>query len=152
MATTTAIAGGSYTSLDAAFASDSNIDPVSGVYTAIDKIGRPPLEGPEEHEQIMVKILGIPGVGTKQGGFLGRNITIDIVIVGSSKSDAESKKNALFAAMPTTSRFSVTVPGGTARPGCKLAQGSGQPKEWFNLGSRYCCLLTLEIRQMSETN
>lgn len=149
MSTTTAIAGNNYDSLDAAF---TTIDPANGVYTAIDKLGRPPLEGSPEYEELLVTYFGISGVGTKQGGFRGRDIEIDMVIVNASKSAVESARNTLLATMPTTSRFSVTVPGGTARAGCKLKRGSGQVKEWFTIGTKYCCTLTLNIRQMSETS
>lgn len=148
MATTTSIAGQNYSSFDAAFAGAVST-PAAGVYTALPPYGGPPREGSPEYEEILVTFLGVDGVGTKQGGFRGRDIDIDIVIADTSKANVETARNALLALLPTTSRVSVTVPGGTARPGCKLKRGSGKVEEWFTIGTAICCRLTLNIRQMS---
>lgn len=148
MATSTSIAGTSYSSLEAAYGAGAT-SPTAGIYTALPPYGQPPWEASPEYEEMLVTYLGLDGVGTKQGGFRGRNIGVDIVIIGASKSDIETSKNALFAAMPTTSRFSVTIPGGTARLGCKLVRGSGEVKDWSTLDGKIVACLMLRIRQMS---
>lgn len=148
MATDTAIAGTTYKSLEHAY-NGGVTTPAAGVYTALPPYGLPPWEASPEYEEMPITYLGLDGVGTKQGGFRGRNIGVDIVIIGAAKSDIETSKNALFAAMPTTSRFSVTIPGGTARPGCKLVRGSGEIKDWSTLDGKILACLMLRIRQMS---
>jgi hypothetical protein len=149
-AETTSLAGTNYRSLD--FAWGATVTPADGVYTAIDKMGRPPMEGDPEYDQIPVKYLGVDGVGMKLGGFNGRNILIDIIIIAASPTARETARNALIATMPVTSRFSVTIPGGTARPGCKLVQGGAQVKENFCISGKFCLSMTLNIRQMSLSN
>lgn len=151
MATSTSIAGTSYNSVEGSYGAGAT-SPTAGVYTALAPYGDPPQEGSAEYEEIPVSYLGVDGVGTKQGGFRGRNLTIDMVIIGATKSACMSSHATLLATMPTTSRFSVTVPGGTARPGCKLLRGSGKITKWETLDNKIVALLTLEIRQMSLTS
>jgi len=149
MSTTTAIAGTNYNSFEHAY-NGGVTTPTAGVYTALPPYGLPPSESSPEYEELLVTFAGISGVGTKQMGFRGRNIVVDLVIVGATKSAVESSKNTLFGTMPTTSRFSVTIPGGTARPGCKLVRGSGMIKDWSTLDGKILGCLQLQIRQMSE--
>ena len=150
MATSTSINGTSYSSFEAAFVAGAL---TAGTYTALAPYGSPPREGSAEYEEMLITFLGISGVGRKFGEFRGRNITIDIVIVGASKSACETSRNTLLGTMlPPTSRFSVTVPNGTARAGCTLVRGSGQVREWQTLDGKILALLTLDIRQLSETN
>lgn len=153
MATTTSIAGTGYSSFEAAFGGNVST-PAAGVYTALPPYGSPPRESSAEYEELPIIFFGVSGVGTKGGNsdFRGRNFIIDMIIAGATKAAIETSRNALLATMAPNARFSVTVPGGTARPGCKLVRGSGEVKDWINLGGNIICTLTLNIRQMSLSN
>ena len=156
MGTTTTINGTGYASIETAF-NNSNGVPSAGIYTALkDTGGMPPCEGPDEYEQIPVTFLGVSGVGTIWGDFRGRDIEIYLVIVGTTKADNETKRNSVIGGLTGNgslpARFSVTVPGGTARQGCMLARGGARIVAWMNLGGMYVSLLKLNIRQMSTTN
>ena len=154
MSTSTTINGTSYASVESAF---TNGVPAAGIYTALKDVGgMPPVEGPDEYEEIPVTFLGVGGVGNIWGDFRGRDIEIYLVIVGTSKTDNETRRNALIAGLTGNgslpARFGVTVPGGTQRLGCKLARGGAKIVAWMTFGNMFCSLLKLNIRQMSTTN
>ncbi len=151
MSTSTSINGTSYTSFDGAF-SGTVVEPADGTYTAVAPFGIPPREGSPEYEELLVTYAGVSGVGTKQLGFRGRDITIDLISTATSRSTIETARNGILSGMTPTSRFSVTIPSGTARLGTKLKRGGCTVKSWFTIGTKTCCLYTLELRQMSETN
>lgn len=143
--------GNNFRSVDYAW-NGGGITPADGTYTACDKLGRPPMEGPPEYEEIPVNFLGVDGTAFKQGGFRGRDVTIDIIIIAASPTAREVARNALLALFPNTSRITVTIPGGTARPGCKLIRGGANVKENFSIGGKFCLSMTLQIRQFSLVN
>jgi hypothetical protein len=149
MATTTSIAGTSYSSLDGGFSTHVF---VGGVYTALAPYGEPPVIGSPETEEMMVTYFGLDGIGGKQGGFRGRDLTVELISAAITKATAQSQIDSIINGMPTSARFSVTIPGGSALQGWKLKRGGGRVKRWFTLGGLVCGLFTLELRQWSSTN
>ncbi len=158
MSTTTSINSVSYSSIDALGSSFA-----AGIYTALKEVGgQPPMEGADEYEELPVTFLGVSGVGLIWGDFRGRDISVDLVFVNTSKANVETARNGLITGMQSGSappaRFSVTVPGGSARAGCKLMRGGVQPISWFTLcssigGTRFFCqLVRFHLRQMSTSN
>lgn len=119
-----------------------------GTYYALPPVGNPPLEGDAEYDELPVAFAGVDGVGTKNLGFRGRDITIDLLFVQASEAAAQTAKNALIAAL-RVARFSVTVPGGTARPGCRLKRGGFSDGRWLTISRRHVLFCTVQIRQMN---
>jgi hypothetical protein len=124
--------------------------PADGIYYALPPYGQPPVEGAVIKDEKQIKFVGVAGVGIKEMGAKTRPITMELIIVGSSKSAVESSKATLLTAVSGTTRFSVTVPGGTARLGCRLVPGSGNPIDSWTIGNKICLRVSLSFMNYGE--
>lgn len=122
----------------------------AGNYFALPPYGDPPTEGPAIYEERHISLPGVDGVATKRFGFRGRSIKCTIIVVHSSKSNVESAKNTLFSTWTALAAFSITLPGGTARPKCKLVQPAANSGSWFGIDQKYCLALPCEFIQLRE--
>mgnify|MGYP001571141010 CR=1 FL=1 len=114
--------------------------------------GQPPAEGRPVYDRRRVSFPGLPAVGEKDmGGNAPRSRTlwVDIVIVG-TVTTCETARAALLLSLATNTRYTITLPGTTARQGCKLV-GDTQPK-FFTLEDKVLSCFTLTFEQLSEAN
>ncbi len=150
MAYSVAINGTSYADFSTAFAGAGS-NPVAGIYYCLDPFGDPPREGPLEYDEMSVKFTGkLDGFGRKRMYWKGREIYVDLVVADTDDQAAETRKNTFFDTITGLARFSITVPGGTARPGCKLLSHVMGP--WYTIGTCRCVVVKLLFLQMSTTN
>jgi hypothetical protein len=131
-------------------------EPPAGIFYPQSPLGNPPTEGEAETEYLLITFLGIDGVGEISGGFRGRDETLELIIVDTTKGGVETKRNALLATMQSgtpNARFNVTLPGGTSRDGCRLTRGGIKIlKATFTIGTKICQWIRLDVRQMSTSN
>lgn len=131
-------------------------EPNVGIYYPQSPLGLQPMENEGENEYMLVTFHGIDGIGEIDSGFRGRDLTIELIIADTTKGGIETQRNALIAAMQNgtpAARFSVTIPGGTQRQGCRLTRnGCKILKPSFQLGTKICQWIQLNIRQLSTTN
>lgn len=131
--------------------SDAGTETVAAAtYYAIDPIGKPPAEGDPEYEEMPVSFAGVDGVGTKGLGFRGRDIYVEVLFVATSKANARTAKNSLITTM-RNARFSVTVPGSTARPSCRMVPGGFVDLKEMTLNGKHVLHCGLKIRQMGTS-
>jgi len=131
--------------------------PVTGVYYAIPPLGHAPRMGPEQNDWMPVDFGGIDGVWTKDRGFRRREIFVQLVILGSSKADVESKLNTLQTSVIQRARYTITMPGGTQLQGCKVVTGQCTPISedcWGGVGGNNLLIqvVSLHFVQLSRTN
>jgi len=147
---TLALAGASYADLTQSLGAAT---PLEGVYYALPPYGDAPCEDAPEYEDVQMSFPGVDGVGIKRLGFRGRNIRVTLVILGMTKANCEARKDTLFASLTPLARFSITLPGGTARPGCRLLPGGASSESWSSVGvpgaTRNVLIVKLNLRQMS---
>jgi len=128
-------------------------EPAAGVYYALPPYGEAPMEDAPEYEDVQLSWPGVDGSGIKRLGFRGRNIHATIVILGDSKAACEAIKDSLFTSWTPLARFSITIPGGSARPGCRLLAGGATFESWSNLGrlgtTMLAGVLKASFRQLS---
>lgn len=133
-ASTTAfsLAGGSYSPLHTAYTGGV---PANGTYFPNSPVGTPPYETHEQKDEREIAFPGRDSFGTKNYGKRGRRIFCEMVFISTTKSNVETLKNTLFGNLESATSFSVTVPGGTPRPSCRLKRPNGiGVGEWFNPG------------------
>lgn len=146
-ATQLELAGTAYSGIFAAGATDPW---TAGIYYAKDSLGSPPMENADpEDEEMPITFFGVPGVGTKNGGFRGRDIECEMIAINSTLALCQTAKNALIAILKA-GRFTVTVPGGTQRPSCKLKRAGAPEMGWMNIGGKVGLKFALKIRQMNN--
>ena len=121
-------------------------------YYAIDPIGEPPREGPPEYEEVEVSFPGVDGVATKRLGFRGRSIWATLVFVGTDKADVQTLVETATTAFAVQARYEVKLPGGSARPGCKLARGQAIQTHWAKFDTHIYCVMEVHFRQLSLAN
>lgn len=143
------LAGTNYDATTAAKSGSASAWTVA-TYYALPPLGNPPLEGPAEYDERVIGFTGIDGLGTKNLGFRGRDIDLEMIFLATTKANAETAKNALFTAL-RAARFSVTLPGGTARPSCRLKKEGFKQLREFALGGRTAIHCSVNIRQLNLT-
>lgn len=148
MAAVLALAGTNYNPITSADPGNSDTW-TAGVYYATSPLGKRPLEQDPEYDELPQKFAGVPGVGTKNLAANGRDIDIQLIFLNTSESAIETARNALITTL-RAARFSVTVPGGTARASCRLKRGGFKEIEAFTIGRRFAMLCEVNIRQMGS--
>ena len=149
---TMTIAGQSITDFAQAWGVGGGINgPVPGVYYALGDLGSPPTEGPPMYSELEVVFPGLDSIGIKRMGFRGRMINCRLLFVAADKAGVETAKNAFFALITPLASFSITVPGGTARPSCRLVSGAGNSGTWLQMGGRLVLAVDMEFKQMRLT-
>lgn len=138
---------GAYT-IKGIFDSNSTGSFVAGIYYAKDILGNPPFEGNPEYEEMPIAYAGIDGIGTKNLGFRGRDINLELISLGSTQTIAKGAINTLLATLTPGLRVSVTVPGSSARPSCKLKRDGCKELSWFTFGGMCAIKFSLAIRQL----
>jgi hypothetical protein len=126
----------------------------AGTYFALPPLGNPPTEGPAIYEERLIGIAGVDGIATKRMGFRGRRISVTMVFADTTKNGVETKKNTFFSAIVAQAAFSITVPGGTARPKCKLVQpanASTVSLMWLSIGTMIVLPVACEFLQLRES-
>lgn len=137
---------GSYGPLSGAFPTSV---PTDGTYYLLKPYGLPPRESSLTYQEIDIGFPGIPGMSTKRFGGRFRFILAELMIIGASESAVETAKNAIMDALVVKDRYSVTVPGGTARTGCKLFASGAIPTDWEFFETKIAMVLQLVIRDLS---
>ena len=137
-----------WTNLGPAMGTDG---PLKGKYYATGEYGNAPFEGAPEYQDLEITLPGVDGIGIKRLGFRGRPIYVRVVFVGADKTEAETEKNTFFNLITPLASFSITLPGGTARPSCRIVHGSAGQGQWQYMGGMYCLLVDMQFRQMRLT-
>lgn len=133
-------------------ATGTGIDgPTQGRYYATGEQGNPPYEGAPEYQDLEITLPGVDGIGIKRLGFRGRPIYVRMIFVGSTKTEAEFNKNYFFGLITPLASFSITLPGGTARPSCRIVHGSAGTGQWVDMGGKQCLLVDIQFKQMRLT-
>jgi hypothetical protein len=143
------IPSGSYNPLSSAWNLDVSI-PTSGAYYLLKPYGSPPREASLSYQELQGSFPGVNGTWTKRFGGRMRFIFADLMIIGATEAAVETLKNSIMTACSVQARYSVTVPGGTARTGCKLVQPTGAtPLDWENYLGFHGLLLQLVFQDLS---
>jgi hypothetical protein len=148
-----AIAGTSYSPLQAGFTGGPPAVLAAGSYFALPPYGDPPTEGPAIYEERLIALPGVDGVATKRMGFRGRSIRVVMMFADTSKANVETKKNTFFSAITAQAAFAITLPGGTARPKCKLIQPANASTlflGWSQISSMMVLTVHCEFMQLRE--
>lgn len=127
--------------------------PTVGVYYALPPYGSPPRIGPEENNWEEIEFPAVDGVWTKDRGFRRRGIQIQLVVIGSSKADAESRYLACQSSFTQRARYTIQFPGGTIFQGCKLVTGQAtiiSEDAWQ--GNLCIVVMSCLFVQLSRTN
>jgi hypothetical protein len=153
MANVINIASYDYSELAAAWGADlTGIDgPVAGTYYATGEFGNPPYEGPAQYQDMEITLPGVDGIGIKRMGFRGRPIFVRMAFIGLTKAACEGAKNNFFASITPLASFSITLPGGTARPSCRIVHGSAETGQWQYMGGMMVLLVDVQFKQMRLT-
>ena len=146
MADSLSLAGSTFESI----ATAKGVPWTNGSYYAVPPLGQPPLEHSEEFEEMPVAFPGVGGVGIKNLGFRGQDIDLELIFINATQVAIESAFNSLMNAL-TETRFSVTVPGGTAHTtNVELKRGGMRKERWFNIGGKLGLLVSLALRKMED--
>lgn len=153
MANQLEINGEYYDELARAFGDDfTGIDgPSDGKYYCTGEHGNPPVEGAPEYQDMEITLPGVDGIGIKRLGFRGRPIYFRMAFIGETKTIAERNKNEFFEELTALASFTVTVPGGTLRPSCRIVHGSAQSGQWAYWAGKMVLLVDVTLRQMRLT-
>lgn len=144
--------GITYTSWDDAFTGGLS-SPGNGIYYALRPDGLPPAFREPVFDDRSVSYPGVDGRGKKRYGYRGRQIDIELIVVGSTLGGAETAITNLLsgtAGLKKLARYTVAMPGGTSFDGCTLAACSRLSE--FKCGTKICVFMGLTFEQMSETN
>lgn len=144
---TLTINGTSYTDFLQAFVANATT-PAAGQYYAIPPWGKPPTEGSFQYQEQHITFPGVlDAMGTKRIAFGPRQISCDLIVVGASKAAAAGNAATLLTAMNQVQRYTISLPDGVSRPGCKLA--SAQQDDWvFGFANAYAVLLSCTFNQL----
>ena len=123
---------------------------VPGVYYAVPPFGAPPREGAPEYEEIAVKFPGVPGVAFKRLAPFGpRPIKVELVFFG-PKSLVETNRAALQDSFSQLARYTISLPDGPTRNGCRMVQGSGLATSQQAIAGYVALIVAFEFRQYSQ--
>lgn len=147
---TLSINGTSYTDFTQAFAGNLT-SPAAGNYYAVPPWGRPPLESGFQYQEQHITFPGVlNAMGTKRIAFGPRTIHCELIIVATSKASAMSTAASRIASMNQLARYTITLPDGGSRPGCKYQ--SAQETDWiFSFVDRYAVVLACDFIQCQES-
>jgi len=152
MANSMSIGSEYFSELSAAWTGEVGTEgPNAGHYYATPPFGNPPYEGAAEYQDLEISLPSVDGIAIKRLGFRGRPIYTRLVFVGSTKSAVEADKNAMFANFTALGSFAITLPGGTARPSCRIVHGSAGTGEWQYMGGQYCLFIDVAFKQIRLT-
>lgn len=126
--------------------------PTDGSYYGVAPFGVPPRESAPNYREIDTEFIGIPGI-TKTRLYPFGPITIwaQIVIVG-TKAGTETARNSMMASFAQQARYTIALPSGPSRQGCKLMSGSGKVTNQWQIGGKVAILVEFEFQQLSPTN
>jgi hypothetical protein len=125
---------------------------VPGVYYAVPPFGSPPREGAPEYEEIAVKFPGVPGVAFKRLAPFGlRTIKVELVFFG-PKSLVETNRATLQDSFSQLARYTISLPDGPTRNGCRMTPGSGLATSQMVIAGYLSVIAAFEFRQYSEEN
>ena len=124
--------------------------PSPGQYYAIPPWGKPPTETAFQYQEQHITFPGVlNAMGTKRIAFGPRTISCELIIVGNSKASAAGSAATLMAAMNQLQRYTITLPDGISRPGCKLLNAHGD--DWiFSFSGAWAALLSCNFIQLQE--
>ncbi len=147
MATLTfTLPSGGYSPLSSAWGADPSI-PTDGAYYLMKPYGLPPREAGLTYQDLDIAFVGKAGTATKRFGGRQRFILGDLMLIAASDSALETLKNSIIDACNVLARYSVSVPGGTTRTGCKLVLAN--PIDFDEFSTKRAMILQLVLRDLS---
>lgn len=124
-------------------------NPAAGIYMALPPFGNSPVEHGPMYEEEHIGYEGMTQVATKRRYFRGRIIHIDLIAVGTSQTTFETQRKKIDG-VAALARYTVTLPGGTAREGCKLVVGSLVCGPKFSLGTGIAAVVSFDLISLKE--
>ncbi|HEY3322070.1 MAG TPA: hypothetical protein VGP72_16505 [Planctomycetota bacterium] len=106
-----------------------------------------PIDGSPQFEDMPVVFPATGGVRTVRMGFRGRPVYATLIFVG-APGVAEASLHSVLATLKAMNRYTVTLPGGTSIPNCKLT-GEGQP-HWQNCNGGGFWILAVQFTQLNQ--
>lgn len=143
---TLTLPSGGYGPLTSAFAASTSV-PAAGAYYLLKPYGLKPREANLTYQELKISFPGVPGVAIKRFGGRERFIIADLMLIGADDSAVETLKNTIMDALNALARYSVTVPGGTARTGCKLVAAT--PIDFEEFHGLTAMILNLVIQDLT---
>ncbi len=126
--------------------------PTTGTYYAVDPYGSPPRESAKEFIEKQVSFVGVQGTSTKRIYPFGiRGIYCQLIICG-TKAQVETSRASMMDSFAQQARYTISLPSGPTRNGCKLVLGSGKVSKQWAMGGQVCLLVDFEFKQFSENN
>ena len=147
---TLSINGTPYTDFLQAFAGNATT-PAVGQYYAVPPYGHPPTESAFQYQEQHITFPGVlNAMGTKRIAFGPRTISCELIIVGNSKASAASAAASKIASMSQLQRYTITLPDGISRPGCKYL--TAQEDDWiFSFSGAFAVLLSCSFIQLQDS-
>lgn len=125
----------------------------AGIYYALPPYGAPPRISPVTYDYRNIPYPGINWQFTKNYGKRTRDIYVELIVVGTTKSDCEGRLRTLYDSVEQMARYSIVWPGtSTEYQGCKLMPGGANVIDHFTIDNCVCCSVGLRFWQLSETN
>lgn len=132
----------------------SNGVPVNGIYYPTGEPpewGEPPCAGPTIYDRRRIKFPGVPWTGEKDFLQAMTIIYVDLIVFN-TLTGLRTATKALFDALMTNTRYTVTI-NGTSYAGCKLdARSVGRGHRINMSGGKVGEKLPLVFNQLSDTN
>ena len=122
----------------------------TGIFYALPPLGQQPFENEEEFDELPIVFPGVDGVGIKNMGFRGRDIDTVLIYLNVDQAASEASKVTMLTALQGK-RFSITVPGGTARNNCKIKRGGFRLQRGYTIGGRFALQAAVTFRQMDNS-
>ena len=138
-----------YNSWETAFAANA-IAPTAGSYYCCGDIGSPPTESMPAYDDKQIKFPGVYAIGTKRLTYSGRQIHCELVCVGASKAAAANAAASAMNSFTSLTRFTISLPDGVSRPGCKGQ--SANITKWEQFKGMYGCIVQAEFIQLLDPN
>lgn len=122
-----------------------------GIYHLHGVLGEPPLESVPQYEEYSYKFPGIDVEYRKRSRFAGREIHVPLIFIFPDRTSVEYLYDTTLEQWKQLERYTIILPGGMVRDGCKL-ENESDLRHWFPMGGMVCLTVQLRFRQLSKTN
>jgi hypothetical protein len=128
-----------------------NAPPTVGVYYTLPPYGDPPMVGPINYDEEMIKWPGRSTTVTKRLQSFTRLITINFLVVSNSLANMTTAQVGLDNSVNQLARYTITI-NGTTFQGCKVVFGTGMPSREVYPNASFSLIIPYAFKQISLTN